>query len=252
MSGGRAGSVEAGLEQHARDEATDDPGRTGFVRLLRPLVEIPLHEGVGGLFPGPSAFTDEGRIPSAVEKEPPNVRPPEKVVFGHTVEGLLVVLDGHLEGPLRARLKAVGLDLDRRLAPAYPRDQWHQMLILSAQVLFPHLSVGQAHWHLGQRYVTAYFSTRIGRALQGVVKFLGPARTLERTTRNMASGNNYLHVDVERLAATDYRLKVSEGGIHPEFIGALCHFGTLSTGVKGLTTVVEGREGPSATYRMRW
>ncbi|NNC14740.1 DUF2378 family protein [Corallococcus exiguus] len=222
------------------------------MKLRRPLVESPLHEGMGGLFPGPSAFTDEGRIPSAVEKEPPIVRPPEKVVFGHTVEGLLVALDGHLEGPLRPRLKAVGLDLDEKLAPAYPRDQWHQMLLLGSQVLFPHHSVAQAHWHLGQRFVTAYFATRIGRALQGVLKFLGPARTLERTTRNMASGNNYLHVDVKRLAATDYQLRVNEGGIHPEFIGALCHFGTLTTGVKGLTTVVEGREGPSATYRMRW
>ncbi|RKG65573.1 DUF2378 family protein [Corallococcus sp. CA054B] len=235
-----------------RDVATKDTRSTGFVKLLRPLVETPLHEGMGGLFPGPSAFTEEGRIPSAVEKEFPIVRPPEKVVFGHTVEGLLVTLEGHLDGPLRAKLREAGLDLDQELAPAYPRDQWHQMLLLGAQVLFPHHSVAQAHWHLGQRFVTAYFSTRIGRALQGVVKFLGPARTLERTARNMASGNNYLQVDVERLATTDYRLRVSEGGIHPEFIGALCHFGTLTTGVQGLTTVVEGREGPAATYRMRW
>ncbi|RKH73601.1 DUF2378 family protein [Corallococcus aberystwythensis] len=180
------------------------------------------------------------------------VRPLEKVVFGHTVEGLLVALDGHLEGPLRGRLKEVGLDLDRKLEPAYPKDQWHQMLIIAAEALFPTLSVAQAHWHLGQRFITAYFAGRMGRALQGVLKLLGPARTLERTTRNLAYGSNFLQVDVERLGATDYRLKVSEGGRHPEFIGALCHFGTLTTGVKGLTTVVEAREEPSATYRMRW
>ncbi|GMU02508.1 hypothetical protein KH5H1_66280 [Corallococcus caeni] len=180
------------------------------------------------------------------------MRPPEKVVFGHTVEGLLAVLEGHLEGPLRASLKDVGLDLDAKLAPAYPKHQWHQMLLLGAAALFPHLAPAQAHWQLGQRFVTAYFSTRMGRALQGVLKLLGPARTLERTARNMASGNNYLRVDVERLAPTDYRLKVSEGGVHPEFIGALCHFGTLTTGVKNLTTVVEAHEEASATYRMRW
>ncbi|MBN9681270.1 MULTISPECIES: DUF2378 family protein [unclassified Corallococcus] len=225
---------------------------TRFLKLLRPVVEIPLHEGVGGLFPGPSAFTDEGRIPSAVEKELPNVRAPEKVVFGHTVEGLLSVLEGHLEGPLRPKLKAVGLDLDQKLEPAYPKDQWHQMLLLAAEALFPGLSPPQAHWHLGERFVTAYFSTNMGRALKGVLKLLGPARTLERTARNMASGSNFLLVDVARLSATDYRLKVSNGGVHPEFIGALCHFGTLTTGVKGLSTVVEGREGPAAMYRMRW
>ncbi|RKG80871.1 DUF2378 family protein [Corallococcus exercitus] len=180
------------------------------------------------------------------------VRPMEKVVFGHTVEGLLVALEGHLDGPLRSRFKAVGLDLDQKLAPAYPKDQWHQMLVLAAQVLFPSHTPAQAHWHLGQRFITAYFSIRMGRALQSVLRFLGPARTLERTTRNLAYGSNFLHVDVERLAPTDYRLKVNEGGLHPEFIGALCHFGTLTTGVKGLTTVVEAHEGPSATYRMRW
>ncbi|NOK18912.1 DUF2378 family protein [Corallococcus carmarthensis] len=180
------------------------------------------------------------------------MRPPEKVVFGHTVEGLLTVLEGHLEGPLRAKLKDVGLDLDQKLEPAYPKEQWHQMLLLAAEALFPSHSPAQAHWHLGQRFVTAYFATNMGRALKGVLKLLGPARTLERTARNMASGSNFLRVDVERLAATDYRLKVSHGGVHPEFIGALCHFGTLTTGVKGLTTVVEAHEGVSATYRLRW
>nr|WP_242589118.1 DUF2378 family protein [Corallococcus macrosporus] len=165
---------------------------------------------------------------------------------------MLSVLEGHLEGPLRERFKAVGLDLDAKLAPAYTKEQWHQLLLLGAAELFPYLSPSQAHWQLGQRFVTAYFSTRLGRALQGVLKMLGPARTLERTARNMASGSNYLRVDVERLAPTDYRLKVSEGGAHPEFIGALCHFGTLTTGVKGLITVVEAREDTSSTYRMRW
>jgi uncharacterized protein (TIGR02265 family) len=176
----------------------------------------------------------------------------EKVVFGHTVEGLVVVLEGHLDGALRARLKRVGLDLDQKLAPAYPREQWHQMLLLAAEALFPHRPPAQAHWLLGEQFIRAYFATHMGRALQGVLRFLGPARTLERTTRNMASGNNYLQVDVQRLAATDYRLKVTDGGVHPEFIGALCHFGTLTTGVKGLHTVVEAHESPSATYRIRW
>ncbi|WP_223640892.1 DUF2378 family protein [Corallococcus sp. EGB] len=176
----------------------------------------------------------------------------EQVVFGHTVEGLLGALEGHLDAPLRARLKRVGLDLEQELEPAYPREQWHQMVSLAAEALFPNLSPHQSHWLLGQRFLTAYFSTRMGRALQAVLKILGPARALERTARNLASGSNFLSVDVERLAGTDYRLMVSHGSDRPEFIGALCHFGTLTTGVKGLTTVVEAHASPSATYRMRW
>ncbi|NOK33840.1 DUF2378 family protein [Corallococcus exercitus] len=190
--------------------------------------------------------------PRAGSQEHPVVSPQEEVVFGHTVEGLLVALQGHLDGPLRAKLKAVGLDLDRKLEPAYPKAQWYQMLALGSETLFPDLPVSRAHWHLGERFISAYFATNMGRALQGVLKLVGPARTLERTTRNMASGSNYVHVDVERLAPTDYRLKVNDAGTHPEFFGALCHFGTLTTGVKNLTTVVETREGISATYRMRW
>jgi uncharacterized protein (TIGR02265 family) len=180
------------------------------------------------------------------------MRSSEQVVFSHVVEGLLALLEGHLDAPLRSRLKDAGLDLDRRLEVAYPKAQWHRMLQVSSEVLFPHVSVSRAHWLLGERFVTAYFATHMGRALKGVMQRLGPVRTLERATRNMASGNNYLLFTVERLSPTDFRLKVNEGGVHPEFIGALCHYGTLTTGVKGLTTVMEAREGASATYRLRW
>jgi uncharacterized protein (TIGR02265 family) len=181
------------------------------------------------------------------------MRSPEQVVFCHVVEGLLTVLEGRLDASLKQRLKEhAGLDLERRLEVAYPKAQWHRMLEVASEALFPQLPLARAHWLLGERFVTAYFATQMGRALQGVMQRLGPVRTLERATRNMASGNNYLLIVVERLSPTDYRLRVNEGGVHPEFIGALCHFGTLTTGVKGLTTVVEGREGASATYRLRW
>ncbi|MFB1484394.1 DUF2378 family protein [Corallococcus sp. RDP092CA] len=178
--------------------------------------------------------------------------PQDEVVFGHTVEGLLVALDGHLDAALRARLKDAGLDVEGKRAPAYPKAQWYQWLRISAEALFPGVPLPQAHWQLGERFIEAYFSTSMGRALQAVLKILGPARTLERTTRNMASGSNFVRVDVERLGPTDYRLKVNDAGLHPEFFGALCHFGTLTTGVQGLTTVVEAHAAPSATYRMRW
>ncbi|QAT81766.1 hypothetical protein EJ065_0157 [Corallococcus coralloides] len=177
---------------------------------------------------------------------------PSEIIFGHTVEGLLLALKGRLDGPLRAKLKDAGLDLDRKLEPAYPNATWQKVLHLCAAELFPGVSMNEAQWRLGERFVTGYFETNMGRALQTVVKLLGPARTLERTSRNLASGSNFLHVEVERLGDTDYRIKVNEGGTYPEFIGSICHHGTLATGVKGLTTVVESREGRAAIYRMRW
>lgn len=176
----------------------------------------------------------------------------EQVVFSHTVEGLLLALKGRLEGPLREKLKALGLDLDRELESAYPNAQWQQMLLLGAEELFPNVPMPRAKWLLGERFISGYFETNMGRALKGMLKLLGPARALERTSRNMATGSNFLRVEVERLAPTDYRLKVNDGGLHPEFMGALCHFGTMATGVKGLTTVVESRAGISATFRARW
>ncbi|RYZ42301.1 MAG: DUF2378 family protein [Myxococcaceae bacterium] len=173
-------------------------------------------------------------------------------VFGHTVEGLLLALKGRLEGPLREKLKAAGLDVDRKLDPAYPNAVWQRCLQLGAAELFPGVAMNEAQWLLAERFVEGYFETNMGRALKGVLKLLGPARALDRTSRSLASGNNFLHVEVQKLGETDYRLRVNEGGTYPEFIGAICHFGTLATGVKGLTTVVESREGRAAIYRVRW
>jgi uncharacterized protein (TIGR02265 family) len=177
---------------------------------------------------------------------------PTEIVFGHTVEGLLLALKGRLDAPLRAKLKEAGLDLDRKLEPAYPNTLWQRVLQISAEALFPGVSMNEAQWQLGERFVAGYFETNMGRALHGVLKLLGPARALERTSRNLASGSNFLHVEVDRLADQDYRIKVNEGGTYPEFIGSLCHHATLTTGVKGLTTVIEARQGRAATYRVRW
>lgn len=173
-------------------------------------------------------------------------------VFGHTVEGLLVALKGRLEAPLKAKLKAAGLDVDKKLEPAYPNAIWQRALQIGAEELFPGVPMPEAQWMLGERFVSGYFETNMGRALQGMLKLLGPVRALERMSRNLASGSNFLHVEVEKLADTDFRLKVNEGGTYPEFIGSICHFGTQATGVKGLTTVVESRQGRAATYRIRW
>ncbi|RKH18476.1 DUF2378 family protein [Corallococcus praedator] len=173
-------------------------------------------------------------------------------VFGHTVEGLLLALQGRMDEPLRAKLKAAGLDLERKLEPAYPNAVWQRLLQLGAEELFPGVPMKEAQWLLGERFVEGYFETNMGRALKGVLKLLGPARALERTSRNLASGSNFLHVEVQKVSDTDFRIRVNEGGTYPEFIGAICHFGTMATGVKGLTTVVESRDGRAAIYRVRW
>src|SRR4051812_37387064 len=115
----------------------------------------------------------------------------EKLVFDQTREGLFVRgLEGRITPSLRLHLREVGVDLERKLLPAYPFETWCSCVRLAARELYAGAPEEQAYLALGERMVDGYRSTMMGRALFSVLQLLGPQRVLSRVQQSFRSGNN--------------------------------------------------------------
>ena len=68
----------------------------------------------------------------------------------------------------------------------------------------------------------------VGTALIGLLRVLGPRRTLERTTRNIRSANNYTEATLEAVAPNHYRVRVNyvvRPGFYAGIIEQCCRAG---------------------------
>ena len=141
-------------------------------------------------------MTDEPTVPLA-----------QRVVFKQVVEALLThALRGRVTPRLRERLHRAGLDVDRPLLPAYPVTQWVACLDIIAEEAYPHLPREAAFRRMAADHVEGYGHTLVGRALFGVLRVLGPRRTLRRMSENLRSSDNYTRVRVEELAGGAWAL----------------------------------------------
>lgn len=142
-----------------------------------------------------------------------------QLIFSHSLEGLLSrAFPGGVPPELKARLRTIGVDLDHKLLPAYPRETWGRCIELGAPFAFP-LDRREVAWRrMGERMVDGYQDTMIGRAMFSTLRLLGPRRMLMRSQKNFRSGNNYTEVRVTDVSPTAVDVWFNE--TEP----VLCHF----------------------------
>lgn len=178
----------------------------------------------------------------------------DKLIFSQTVEGIFRALGPRLDAELSARLKAIGVDPDRALRPAYPLDVFRQVMALSAAALFPELDAHQRMVALGRAFIDGYSQTMVGRAMVGMMRVIGPRRTLERLSRQFRTGNNFSETrltDVGSPGATAFELwcnQVQEGGWYQ----GLVERGLELAGAGHPQAELIRREDDGATYRVTW
>ena len=177
----------------------------------------------------------------------------QEVVFAHAVEGLFREgLAGRVTPQLRARLKLAGIDLDRPLAPAYPRTLWNHALEMTARELWPELPLDRAFFLLGRQLVVGYAQTLMGRALLTMTRLLGPRRTLARMTHNFRSGGNYNEFRTTEVGPGRHRVWVNEPHLPPTYVAGTLDAALEFSGARSLAIEVETRDAQGCTYSVRW
>lgn len=178
---------------------------------------------------------------------------PERLVYEHTIEGLFVRgLAGRVSPGLKERLRVVGVDLDRRLLPAYPFDTWSMCVRLAAQTLVPELPEEGAYRHLGERMVDGFRETLMGRAQFGVLQLLGPRRVLHRVQQSFRSGNNYTEVRLRPLEASELEVWMNEPGTTRYLVQGALLAGLRASGAAEPVVRVAEFTSEDVTFHVSW
>jgi uncharacterized protein (TIGR02265 family) len=106
-------------------------------------------------------------------------------------------------------------------------------------------------FQIGVDFLEGYRETFLGRAVLGMIRVLGPSRTLKRATQNFRSGNNYTESRVTEVSSTCCELWMNEVGPWPTFTAGLMHAALSNAGVEPAITV-QSFDGHAATYRCAW
>ena len=179
--------------------------------------------------------------------------PAEQVVFEQTIEGLFVRgLHNKISPRCRTRLKEAGLDLDRKLLPAYPFTTWMGCLKIAGEEVFAAAPPQEAQFRLGELMIDGYKETFLGRAVLGMIRVLGPRRTLLRSTQNFRSGNNYTESKIVEKSPTHIELWMNEVGAYPDFTAGIVFAAIRAAGATNLKVEVIDYDGHGCTYRVLW
>lgn len=137
----------------------------------------------------------------------------EKLVFDQTLEGLFIRgLSGRVTPGLKSHLRGIGVDLDRKLLPAYPFSVWCSCVQVAARELYERVPAEAAYHQLGERMVDGYRETVWGRTLFSMLKLVEPRRVIGRAQQSFRSGNNYTEIRIQEVGPRRLELCVNEEG----------------------------------------
>ncbi len=175
----------------------------------------------------------------------------DKLIFSQTFEGLFRALGPRLDESLSSALREVGLDFQKPLQPAYPLAVFQEVVRLIGQRLYPELDTeGQAH-AMGREFMDGYGQTMVGRAMVGMMRIIGPRRTLERLSRQFRTGNNFSETTLTQVGPSEFQLWCNQVTI-PGWYCGLLERGLELAGAKGSLAVLLRSDETGGTFRVTW
>lgn len=124
----------------------------------------------------------------------------EPVVFSAAVESLQKSFGARLSAEHRAKLKALGVDLEHPPA-AVPLAAWLSGIELLGEALLPEVPAQERNRMLGREYIRGFVQTALGFATVSFAKLLGVKRTMLRMGRNFRTSANYIDAEAKDVGS---------------------------------------------------
>ena len=176
----------------------------------------------------------------------------DRLVFPPTVDALVRTLGPKLTPAVKDALRGHGLDLDKPLLPAWPAEHLPAWLGIFATALAPDEPRDVALRRLGRGFIAAWRGTVLGIAIGGVLRVVGPRRSLTRITRAFRAGDNYIEVRIEDLGPGHALAHLSDASGMPAYYLGVLEAGAELTGAKNVVIELVGETPPSAVFRLRY
>jgi len=177
----------------------------------------------------------------------------EKLVFGHAVQGIFLdALGERLNPQARVKFREAGIDLDRPLLPAYDQAVYHRCIELAAAEVWPELPRADALRRVGAAVMKSYEGTLVGKAVAGMIRMIGPRRTLERATHNFRSATNYLECKVLTPEPRKAELTLNETSGVPTYFEGVVVTALEMAGATHLHCLLSAQGTGGTRYRLTW
>lgn len=111
----------------------------------------------------------------------------KKAVALHSMFEGLFVRALKVEGPLKAKLKEKGFDLDAP-KPRYPVAVWEDCLDVTIAELYPGVGRSEGWERIGRRFISGYFETLVGKFISAALPFLSAKAFIDRGPRFITTG----------------------------------------------------------------
>ncbi len=178
--------------------------------------------------------------------------PPPALIFSQTVEGLFRSL-GPLSDDAVARFRAIGVDPKQALAPAYPVEQWLQLMKAAAEWRYPSMPFSEAMEALGRGFVDGYGETMIGKAMLAMLRVMGPKWALARFRRSLSTGSNFFETTAVERTPREVEVSLNRC-TWPEWYFGIIGRGLEHAGAKNVSVSLLSHEGSgrAATLLVTW
>jgi uncharacterized protein (TIGR02265 family) len=177
----------------------------------------------------------------------------EKVIFRQALEALFLrALKEKMTPALQSALKECGLDLSRELQPAYAFSDFRKMQTVSLHSLYGPEPTNKNQREFGRLWTDGYFQTFMGAALLGILKLIGPRRSMLRSEKNYSTVGNYNLAKTVELAPNHFELKLKDVEDWPGISEGSLQRSLELTGAKNVQTRFVRIEGDYSVFEATW
>ncbi len=172
-----------------------------------------------------------------------------EVILGSAVEGLFVRALKPT-GAFAEELRGAGVDL-QRLEPTYPLPVWYAAVRIALRHVAGHLPEDAGYRVLGDRFISGFFDTLVGKLVAVGLPLMGPDKTVQRLGRTWTTAQPTLRLESVKEADAQWRLTLHQKGVLPHFCAGIITAGLQRTGVKPDVQVLE-RSPSHCVLQVRW
>jgi uncharacterized protein (TIGR02265 family) len=174
-----------------------------------------------------------------------------RLVFDALIEGVFNKAFGKSLTPeMKSEMRAAGIDLDRKLLPAYPYEAWERCMRIAAKGIFGRESP-EAFQTMGERYLEVFRATLLGAALFQVARLIGPRRAMLRTSK-YRSIDNFTKATARELAPNLIEIRYEAIGGIPQFAQGAMIATLRAVNAKDPKVEITEFDGSNCVFRASW
>src|SRR6185436_3386492 len=130
------------------------------------------------------------------------------VVFDSAFEALKKAMGSKLNRVGLEQFRAIGVDYEKKLAPAYPLPIALEAVRIAGKIYAPSDPEPVAMEKLGRRISQTFAETMVGKALFATLRVLGVKSGLSGLQRSLRMNNNYVKTKLTELGPNEVELWV--------------------------------------------